>query len=83
MTFLAGMSLLQTGTGKRRKGVRLAPAHPGVALGEDGVKEVPACCKPHLLQSRLSCQELWVLDSGVTTGVWEGMGLVSGILKWG
>lgn len=33
--------------------------------------------------SRLSCQELWVLDSGVTTGVWEGMGLVSGILKWG
>lgn len=47
--------------------------------------EVPVWCKPHLLQPRLSCQELWVLDSGVTTGVCEGTGLVYGILevKWG
>lgn len=37
--------------------------------------------KPHLLQSRLSCQELWELDSGVTTGVCEGMGLVYGISR--
>lgn len=77
--FLAGMNLLWTGTGKSRKGVRPAPPHLGVALGEDGVMEVPAWCKPCLLQSRFSFQELWVLDSGMTTGVWERMGLVHGI----
>lgn len=38
---IAARNLLQAGTGKSRKGVRLAPPHPGDALGEDGVMKVP------------------------------------------